>query len=318
MSAAAWSQTPFVGTCAEDDQINAATRESIDSAAQKFVHFLIGSEAGAAYEMLSTDGKEGLTRDQLAAQILANRQLLEVGNLRTQHTYVLKIIGKSPGTVVCGTNSPKPSGWASMAAADITEQAHTLLMADARNNRLVFTVWLVPEGGAWRIQSFWMNVATLAAMDSEQLLELGRAEKQKGHTFNAALLYAAAGQTANRGPNFRMDSSEAIAEEMDQLTVPPEVTGQPPYIWSASGATFKVLNVGPIAVAGKVYVMIQHEAPAWKDDSQAEALNRSLIAYFKNRFAEYSAVFAGVVARVHERGGSRGYGTVDELSSSGK
>lgn len=317
-SVVAWAQTPFASTCAEDEHIRAPQRASVDSVAQKFAQALLRSEATTAYDLLSDAGKHDVTQEQLATQMAAAIQQFEPKNLRIQHTYFVTLKGRSPGRLICATDLSKPNGWESVAAADVAEQAHVSLLADARNNQLVFTFWLVPERETWKIQSFWMNVATLADKDSEQLWELGRGEKRNGHPFNAVLLYGAAAQAANRGPNFQMGLAKAITDEMAQLSLPVELQGQPPFSWRASDVTFKVLNLGPIAVGGKIYVMIQHEASAWVNDTQADSLNRQLIAYFKGRFPEYSNVFAGIVVRVHERGGNRGYGTVEELPSAGK
>jgi hypothetical protein len=317
-SGVACSQVPFAFSCAEDDHISAAKREAVDLAAQKFIQTLLSSRAGAAYDLFSEAGKLQVAREQLAAQTAAAIQQFEPKNLQVQHTYLLTLKGKSPGHAVCATDLSKPTGWESVAVADVPEQAHVVLSADARNNQLVFTVWVVPEKETWKVQSFWMNVATLADKDAEHLWELGRAEKRNQHSFNAALLYAAAAQTSNRGPNFQLGLANAIAEEMSQVSLPSEIQGQPPFTWKTADMTFRILNVGPIAVGGKVYVIIQHEAAPWVNDSQAEALNQKLLAYFKRRFPEYSQVFAGVVVRVHESGGNRGYGTVEELSPGAK
>jgi len=50
------------------------------------------------------------------------------------------------------------------------------------------------------------------------------------HSFNAALLYAAAAQTANRGPSFQLGIAQSISDEMSRLTVPDEIKGQPPFL----------------------------------------------------------------------------------------
>ena len=317
-SGVAWSQTPFASGCVEDDHISAAKRTSVNSAAQKFVQALFGSEPATAYDLLSDGGRQDLTREQLTTQMVPAFKQFEPKNMRIQHTYLVSLIGKSPGRLICGTDLSTPSGWESVAAADVAEQGYVLMAADARNNQLVFTLWLAPERGEWKIQSFSMNVATLADKGPEQLLEMGHAERKKAHVFNATLLYTAAAQSSNRGPNFQLGIAQAITDEMSNLSVPSEIQGQPPFTWEASDVTFRVLNVGPIAVGGKLYVVVQHEVTRLPNDSQAEALNRKLLAYFKSRFPEYSDVFAGIVVRVHERGGNRVYGTVDELSSTAK
>ena len=195
------------------------------------------------------------------------------------------------------------------------EQAYALLSAQAGNNSLAITMWLVPEQTGWRVQSFWINISTLADQGPMQLWEAARKQNQRGHKLNATLLYAAAGQIANRGPNFQMGITQSISEDMSHLDRPAEVQGQPPFVWKSGNKTWKVLNVGPIAVGGRIYVMILHEVPTWQTDSQADGLNKELLAYFKGRFPECPEVFAGVVVRAREQGSNRVYGTVDEFTT---
>jgi len=311
-------QNPFAGSCGEDEHIDGSKREAVDSAALKFVQLLLGPNASGAYGLLSDAGREQVPSAQVLEQVGVAIQASKPKNVTVQHTYIINIAGKSPGRIVCGTDLSKPSGWESVLAADIPEQAYVLLSADGINNQLAFTVWLVPEKGAWKVQSFSTNVATLADEDSEQLWERARAQKSKGHDFNAALLYAAAAQTTNRGPNLQLGLADSITKETSQLSLPAEIQGQPPFEWKSPDMTFKVLQVGPIAVGGKVYVMIQAESAPWSSDSQVDAWNKKLIAYFKHRFPEYSDVFAGIVVRTNERGTNRGYGTVEEVNSAHK
>jgi hypothetical protein len=146
-----------------------------------------------------------------------------------------------------------------------------------------------------------------------QLWEAARRQNQRGHKLNAALLYAAAGQTADRGPNFQMGITKSIAEDMSRLDGPTEVQGQPPFLWKVGTRTWRVLNVSSIAVGGKIYVVISHEVASWQAESQVDGRNRELLAYFKSRFPECPEAFAGLVARATEQGGNRGYGTVHKF-----
>jgi hypothetical protein len=71
--------------------------------------------------------------------------------------------------------------------------------------------------------------------------------------------------------------------------------------------------VGPIAVGGKIYVILVHEVSPWQSNDQVDGWNKLLLGFVKQRFPEYSDMFAGLVARAVERGSNRGYGTVEEL-----
>jgi hypothetical protein len=300
-------------TCGEDAHIDKTKKKTIDSAALGFVQAVLGSTPSAAFDLMSQAGQAETSRQQLDNAALAIVTQFEPKSVAVEHTYLIELTGKSPGRVVCATDLSKPDGWESLSAESVPEQAHVLLSADTRNNKLAFVVWLVPEKSKWRVQSFRMNVSTLADKDSIHLWELARAQQARQHSFNAALLYAAATQTADRGPNFQLGVIQSISDDTSKFTAPAEINGQPPFFWKNGENTYKVVSVGPIAIGGKIYVIIVHEVSPWESDAQVDSWNKELLKYFKRRFPEYSDVFAGLVARAIERGTSRGYGTVEEL-----
>jgi len=314
-TAGVFAQEPFVFSCGEDTHIDTAKGKVIDSVATDFVQMLLGSSPSAAFDLMSKAGQAETTRDQLDGAAIAILRQFEPTHITVQHTYLIELKGKSPGRVVCATDLSKPDGWESLSAESIPEQAHVLLSADTRNNKLSFAIWLVPEKSEWKVQSFRLNVATLADKDSRQLWDLARAQQARQHSFNAALLYAAAEQTADRGPNFQLGIVQSISDDMKTITIPDEIKGQPPFLWKNGDTTYKVMSVRPIAVGGKIYVIIVHEVSEWQSNEQVDNWNRVLMAYFKHRFPEYSDVFVGLVVRAVERGSNRGFGTVEEVSS---
>jgi hypothetical protein len=305
-----------VSSCDEDAHIDADKKKIIDAAALTFARTVLGPSPSAAFDLMSQAGQTETSRQQLDDSALAIMRQFEPKNVAVQHTYFIELKGKSPGRVVCATDLSKPDGWESLSAENVPEQAHVLLSADTRNNELAFAIWLIPEKSDWKVQSFRLNVSTLADKDSTELWELARAQQEKHHSFTAALLYAAAAQIANRGPNFQLGITQSISNDTSKFTAPAEISGQPPFLWRNGESTYKVMNVGPTAVGGQIYVVIQHEVSPWQNDAQVVAWNKDLLSYFKRRFPEYSDVFAGVVARAIERGSNRGYGTVEESASS--
>jgi len=316
LTSPAWAQLPFIdSSCAEDSHIGEAKRKALNSAAINFVEAFLGPDPSTGFAALSKEGQQGVTLEQFTAQAHAIREQLQPTDLRTQHVYVLNISGKSKGRVICATDLKKADGWESLATINVPEQAYVVMSAQARNNSLAVTIWLVPERVGWKVQSFWINISTLADQGPMQLWETARKQKELGHKFNAMLLYAAAGQVANRGPNFQLGITQSISEDMAGLDGPAEIRGEAPFVWKDGNTTWKVLNVGPIAIGGKIYVVISHEVSPWESDNEVDGWNKELLAYVKNRFPECSEVFAGLVARAHERGSNRGYGTVDEFTT---
>jgi hypothetical protein len=168
-------QTPFVFSCAEDTHVDAGKKKTIESVSMNFVQTVLGPSPTLAFDLMSKAGQAETTREQFDSIAGGIVRQLEPKNVALQHIYLIELKGKSPGRVVCATDLSKPEGWESLSAADVSEQAHVLLSADTRNNKLAFVVWLVPEQSEWKVQSFRLNVSTLADKDSLQLWALSAA-----------------------------------------------------------------------------------------------------------------------------------------------
>jgi hypothetical protein len=119
-------------------------------------------------------------------------------------------------------------------------------------------------------------------------------------------------QLANRGPFLQLGILPDIMQAIAGLQRPKEMDGMLPFTWQFGESSFKVLNVGPIGVAKKVYREIDHEIAPWAADADADKKNHELISAFAGAHPEYKDVFSGLVVRAHERGGPRGFGTVVE------
>jgi hypothetical protein len=300
---------PFATACADDDRIAANKKAAFDSAAMQFFSALISTDSGSAFDQLAADAQKTLTRQQITRISNTMLQPMRVEHLRVDHTYDATLAGSTEGRVVCGMLSDNK--WVSVAARS-GEQAHVLLSADFVNGRFAFQAWLVPEGEKWKVEGFWFGGSTLADYDAEKVWELARSEASKNHRFNATVLYATALQLTNRGQYLQLGLSKAISGDAASFSPTPEIDGQPPYEWKDGSSVYRVLTVGPMAIAGKIHIVIDHETGPWANDKEVDDRNKSLRAYFKRTFPEYHDVFSSVIIRAHERGTGRGFGTVEQ------
>lgn len=306
------SQTPPLSPCIEDSKINEEARKAISTSATSLLDVLHGANPAAAFDALSAQGKQDGTRDQYVA-LGKMVGLFDPKHLSIQHTYLINSIGKGPDRVVCEAADRNQDSSASLSVAEVAQQAHVLLSGDMPNNKLAVEVWLVREQGVWKVQGIWAGASSLGSKDAQALRALAQAQGKQGHSLNAALLYTAAAQVADRGPYFQNGIVRSISEEMSRLSFPVEIKGQAPFDWKNGDTDWEVLNLGPIAIGDKLYVVIVHRVQPWGSNAEVDGWNKELITYFKKRFPEYSDVFSGVVARAIERGSSRGFATVEEL-----
>ena len=302
----------FAASCARDTEIDATKRDVIVLAGLSFMEALLGKDPSSAFDLFSKEEQAELTRPRLVEMAAGFHKLFEPKGLAVDHTYFIRLKGKAPDRVVCARDLSKPDGRSSVRVTSTPEQAYVLATGNSHNERLAVTIWLVPEAQVWKVQAFSIYVSSLGRRDAAQILELARKQQALGHDLNALLLHFAAGAISDRGPLLQIGTAQPISEEFSKAKRPPEMEGTPPWSWKDERATFKIMQVGSLGIAGKIYVVIDHEVPPRTTSEEMERANRGLIAHFKRRFPEYADVFAGLLARAHEQGTGRGYGTGDE------
>ena len=304
---------PFTSSCKANEEISTNDRETVNQVAVKFVQDALGAEPSAAYAKFTADAKASIPLERFVSSF--QNGIRPMGPFKGMHVteaYLAKVTGGSHDQrVVCG-NLSSPQTWVAVNAKPGPDEAHVIVEGDTVNNTMVFVVWLIPEQGNWHVQYVHFATAKMVGKSADDLRRTAEVEQQKQHIFNAFILYAAALQLADRGPFFQLRIRPDIEKEIGAIKRPGNLEGQAPFVWNFGKSTFKVLNVGPIGISGKMYLLIDHEIAPWVEDKEADRKNRDLLTAFAGVYPEYRDVFAGLVVRAHERGGNRGFGTVDE------
>jgi hypothetical protein len=309
---------PILATCATGDEIPADKRVAIEQAGLRFVQALVSFNTEVAYTELSSGAKQAVPRDKVAALIAqAIQPMAPFSAARVAQIHLVRAETSAPtARVLCGSLA-RPEDWVSVAAKPIAEQAHVLIDAQTKNNGWTFALWLVPEQD-WRVEYFTVVPSTMVGKTARDLWDIARSEQQSKRNFNAAMLYMAASQLASRGPNFQLGITSEMQKDMQKLQLPPQLQGQAPFIWKFGDHEYKILNVGPIGVGGKIYLTLTQETAPWGANQEADQHNRALISDFARAVPEYTNVFAGLVVGAKERGGNRLFNTVDETTAPAK
>jgi hypothetical protein len=296
--------------CRTDDEISADDRAMLARTALGFVETLLGASPETGYPITSSAAQQAVSRAQFLMTVRqATQSMGPLTNLRMTQAHLVTITAGQSSQVICGPPG-RPEEKVFVATNPGAKHAHLLVEGEGKNNGWVFVLWLVPEPD-WRVQYFHIIPGAMVGKSARDIWELARSERDHGHKFNAAVLYATANQLAYRGPNFRLGISQEVERELKDLDLPPEIQGPPPFTWKFGDRAYKILNVGPIGVGGKIYLTITQETERWQDDQEPDRHNRALIAEFRQAFPEYAAVFVGLVVGAQEPGGNRLYRTVD-------
>jgi hypothetical protein len=303
----------FTAGCKADDEISTKDRESVGQVALKFVQDALGPNSSDAFAAFTADAKESVPLEQFVSGFQNSiKPMGPFKDLRVAHTYVPRVMGGTQEQrVVCGSLS-SPETWVAVNARPGPAEAYVIVEGDTVNNTNAFVVWLIPEQGNWRVQYVQFATTTMVGKSADDLRKMAAIENEKQHNFNAFILYAAALQLADRGPFFQLGIKPEIEKAIGNVQRPPILQGKAPFVWNFDKLTFRVLNVGPIGIGGKIYLLVAHEIEPWSEDKEADRKNRDLIVAFAKAYPEYKEAFAGLVVRAHERGGNRGFGTVDQ------
>jgi len=309
----ACGRSSFYYNCHGTDEIDPATRSAVTSESLKFTKAALAGDALQAFGHLTEEAKKVATVEQLG-------NILQ--NIKTSGPYdefsvesVMTITGRGhmqqqSSVADCAKDASLTESNVRVAISNVPEQAYALVSAKGSQERWVATLWLIPNGGKWQIQSFQITIVSAAGRPVGEILAMARQENSRGHMLNTGILYAAAASLATRAPFYHTGLEDAIQKEAQQVSSPEEFRGNPPFNLKGSPGSFALVRLNSIAINGKLYLVVAQEASPWKDSKEIEQKNRALIRLFAERFPEYSSVFAGLVAEATERGGTNGWRTV--------
>jgi hypothetical protein len=265
---------------------------------------------------MTTELKRVIPEDNLRQMARQIQQTGPVSNLRITRMHFLRTIHwGQPALAPCF----KGPYQAFVSIGTALSQAHVIVEGDGQNQNWAFALWLMPEQG-WRIESFHVTPSSILGKSAIDVRDIARAEKERGHSFNAAILYATAGDLAYRGPYLQPRAVRDIADEMAKVPLPSALQGQAPFVWHSTGADFTILGLQSIAFTDKdrMYLSIVQQIEPWSNDTEPEQRNQALIAHVRQTFPEYSTVFAGLALRAEERGTRRAFRTAFTASATGE
>jgi hypothetical protein len=297
--------------CLTDADVPLNDRQAVETTALAFVRAAVGAEPADAYAMMTATARNFGSADALAAMIRAKRE--ETGpysDIGVAHTYFIENTGH--GTeATCGLATSRK--WIAVELKPERKQAYVIISARTLNNGLHLTVWLVPDGGGWAVESFHIGMESIAGRSADDLLDLARKERDAGHGFNAAALYASLRSVIYRGPNFQLAIAQDAARDLETLQVPPEITGSTPYVWNLGGSEHTVESVTITGVEGKLGLVFMLPLTTWTGKEAADRTNREFLTAFIAAHSDYSRVFGFLVARALKPDRSGGFATVYKL-----
>lgn len=312
ISGSAWAQSTDA-VCEAGDEIPGSTRSAIESTAVATVNDFIAGRGQA----LDANRSSRLADDSLADQILPMRIVLaalgDLGDLRAKAAYLVTSGSSTSPEVECGGTEAHPGG-ALVSVEPEGRLAYVEVTGEAVNNTVGFLVLLAEEGGTWRIDYFYIATARMARVTGEEIGNRARAEREAGRGFNATVLYRTAATMLDRGPYMSLNAGRELDSDFQAFHPPAEIAGSSPWRWEFSGGPETVRLVNPIAIGGKIYLLIDRDAfGPWPTDAAIDRENMRFIKEMLARWPEITRAFPGLVVRATHPDGRHTYTSTWEI-----
>ncbi|HEY2068331.1 MAG TPA: hypothetical protein VGG48_02155 [Rhizomicrobium sp.] len=310
IAVAFWTGALHVGLqaaiCETDDEIPSDTHADVQTAAMHFAYDFFASDQKSVYGQMTSDFRAHNSQEALGTVLT---HLVAVAKPQSEprfaHLYYLRAGGAgAPGRVLCGTTNT-----VSMTVLPNLNQAYAVITTEGRNYGWVLVLWLVPEDGGWHVRDARLTTGSAAGRDAETLLAQARAERDSGHSLNAALLYGALVSLVDRGPNFQPAEMQEVRDDLSRFRAPPELTGKPPFSWNLGGKTYLVATAKIAAIGKDLGVVFDLPQTDWPGNDAIDARNKEFLDAFRAAHPDYARDFEFLVARGIKPDNSGGFAT---------
>jgi hypothetical protein len=312
------SRALLAGKCETDADVPAAARAPYEETALQVVRAIVDGRYDDAHAKFDPEVLRGIRPADFSRAMSQRAQAWNpMRDLKVAQSFRLSgATGSDKGGIMlcsaeAGGSVTAPGGSVLVGANPIPLQAHVIVEGKGQSHRFAFALWLTQPEQDWRVFRLEINPTTILDRSASDLWKEARNQRERGHDFNAFVLFMAASQLTNRGPNVVLGVAREIDKELKDLQQPPEFAGGPPSTWTYGDSSFRVVSVRVTEVGADFGLLIQHEVAGSPRDEELERQNRALLAGFKVARAEYAQVFDVIVVRALSDGGRRAHGTAE-------
>ena len=296
--------------CFNGPELDAATRNAIESAARKYFDMSAhGDVAG-----LKANAIPAITGDfsSIEEAVVTNKAFLAGGQAAITGTYLLDA-SQAKATLpradfYCGIfNSPDRIGFF-IPNLPPGRYAIVFQKVDGKDPATL-TLILQEMSGAWKLAGYYPRLDSIGGHDGQWYLSKARELKSKGQPHNAWFYYLTAWDLLAPVNFMSTPQLDKVADEM-QAARPADLpnTGTPMNL-SANGKSFKVTEIAPVAIDNNLYLRIVYATPDAANPHMANQDNVAVIQALVAKYPELRDAFYAVVARAVDDSG-HDYGSV--------
>lgn len=282
------------GSCRPRGAVDLAERQPYEQAALDFASLVVSGEFAQAHARMTRELKGYVPLDKFLASAQPNIEPFKrLGRLHIAHSYLVEtgVMTGNGQFVICAAEAnasmSSPQGRVFVLAKPIPKQAHVIIEGNNQEGTWTFSLWMIPIQGSWQVMGFHASPPPAIDESPSNLWTLATLQQHKGHDLNAYLLFGVISQLTYRGPDFQLGLWADSQREVKELKLPPEVQGQPPFIWQLGNSTFRVLGVSLGSNERKLALDITYQPDSTNDPKQIEEQNHVLIREVMAKHADF-------------------------------
>jgi hypothetical protein len=315
LSVIAFASSAASQTCFTADDMDAATRSSLVSAANRYFDMLARGDSASVKQNSIPSVASNFAG--LEATIKDNQQNLTGGRAASRPPFLLKAEGTAPlpkAEFLCGIFGAggQTSNSAEFIIPNLPPGSYGVATMDVSTPKSAYMVSFVmqQQGTDWKVGSLFIVPSQIGGHDSNWFIEHARGFKAKGQNHNAWLYFIQGRQLAVPVPFVYTQLTDKLYDEA-QTVKPPDfpVDGNTSDLPAPGGKTYKLTATFPLAVGQEFDLVVKYQAADVSNTGQTFQENMTVMRALLAKFPELKDAFDGIVARAVEPSG-RDYGSL--------
>ena len=291
-------------TCFNGPDLDAATRNAIESAARKYLDMSAHGDV-AGLKANSIPAIAGVF-SSIEQAVVTNKEYLAGGKPMITGTYLLDASEAKAGLpradFYCGIyNSSDRIGFF---IPNLPPGRYAIVLQKIEGKEpITLTLILQEMAGTWKLAGYYPRLAAIGGHDGQWYLSKAREFKAKGQSHNAWLYYLTAWELMAPVDFMSTPQLDKVADEMQAARPSDLPTGAAPISLTANGRVFKVTEVTPVPVESNLDLRVVYQTPDAANSGLAFQENAAITNALLAKYPELRDAFYAIIARAVDDNG---------------
>jgi hypothetical protein len=304
LAIAALASSALAQTCFNGPDLDAATRNAIESAARKYLDMsahgdVAGLNSSAIPAIAGVFGS-------IEQAVVTNKKYLAEGQPTITGTYLLDASEAKAALpradFYCGIYNS--SDRIAFFIPNLPPGRYAIVLQKIEGKQpITLTLILQEMAGAWKLAGYYPRLSSIGDHDGQWYLAKAREFKGKGQSHNAYLYYLTAWELMAPVDFMSTPQLDKVADEMQAARFPDLPTSAAPLSLTANGKTFKVTEVTPVPVEANLDLRVAYQTPDAANSELAYHDNMAIARALVAKYPELRDAFYAMIARAVDDNG---------------